>query len=75
MADNHTSDPSTQPETDALPSSSLMMKDSAGLVVIWAPGDPGLVGAWLPLSGELNVLGRGPAQGSDPAPRVQAIRQ
>ena len=75
MADNHTSDPATQPETDALPISSLMTQESSGLVVVWAPGDPGLVGAWLPLSSEPKVLGRGPAQSADPAPRVQAIRQ
>jgi DNA-binding NtrC family response regulator len=74
MPDNP-SDPATQPETDALPISSLMTQESLGLVVLWAPGDPGLVGAWLPLSGEPKVLGRGPAQGTDPAPRVQAIRQ
>ena len=75
MADNHPSDPATQPETDSLPSSSLMSDESAGLVVVWAPFDPGLVGAWLPLSSEPRVLGRGPAQSTDPAPRVQAIRQ
>jgi len=75
MADNHTSDPATQPETDALPISSLMTQESLGLVVVWAPSDPGLVGAWLPLSSEPKVLGRGPSQSTDPAPRVQAIRQ
>jgi len=75
MADNHTSDPATQPETDAMPISSLMTQESSGLVVVWAPSDPGLLGAWLPLSGEPKVLGRGPAQSTDPAPRVQAIRQ
>ena len=75
MADTYPSDPATQPESDALPISSLMTQESSGLVVVWAPGDPGLVGAWLPLSGEPKVLGRGPAQSTDPAPRVQAIRQ
>ena len=75
MAENHPSDAATQPETDALPISSLMAQESSGLVVIWAPGDPGLVGAWLPLSSEPRILGRGPAQSNDPAPRVQAIRQ
>ena len=73
MADN--SDPATQPETDALPISSLMTQESSGLVVVWAPGDPALLGAWLPLSGEPRILGRGPAQSTDPAPRVQPIRQ
>ncbi|HKO53974.1 MAG TPA: sigma 54-interacting transcriptional regulator [Polyangiaceae bacterium] len=75
MADIHNPDPATQPETNALPISSLMAQESSGLVVVWAPGDPGLVGAWLPLSSEPKVLGRGPAQSTDPAPRVQAIRQ
>jgi len=75
MADNHAPEPATQPETDALPVSSLLTQEAAGLVVLWAPFDQGLVGAWLPLSGEPRVLGRGPAQSADPAPRVQAIRQ
>jgi len=75
MVDNHSSDPATHPETDTLPISSLLTQESPGLVIVWAPGDADLVGAWLPLSNEPKILGRGPAQSTDPAPRVQAIRQ
>ncbi len=75
MTDNPNPDPSTLPETECVPSSSLAMQESSGFVVMWAPGDEGLLGGWLPLSTEPRILGRGAALASDPVPRVQAIRQ
>ena len=75
MPDNFSSDPATLPEADAPASSSLMTKESAGLVVLWAPGEPELLGAWLLVAGEPKILGRGGAASTDPHPRVLPIRQ
>jgi len=75
MADNPNPEAATLPEADAAPVSALMSRESAGFVVIWGPGDRALMGAWLPISSDPHLLGRGPALGSDPLPRVQPIRQ
>ncbi|MES1175389.1 MAG: sigma 54-interacting transcriptional regulator [Myxococcales bacterium] len=75
MADNSNFDPATLPETLSVPASSLRTQESAGLIVIWAPGESGLIGAWLPVAGEARVFGRGPALDTDPLPRVLPIQQ
>jgi two-component system nitrogen regulation response regulator GlnG/two-component system response regulator HydG len=75
MADNSNSDPATLPETLSVPASSLRPQPSAGLIVIWAPGEVGLLGAWLPVTAEARILGRGAALDTDPLPRVQPIQQ
>jgi len=75
MADNSHSDPATLPETVSVPASLLQTQELVGLIVIWAPGEPGLLGAWLPIAAEARILGRGPALETDPLPRVQAIQQ
>jgi DNA-binding NtrC family response regulator len=75
MADNPPTDTATLPETAAAPVSSLLHRESPGFIVIWAPGYPDLVGAWLPASAEPRILGRGEALESDPHPRVQPSRQ
>jgi DNA-binding NtrC family response regulator len=75
MADNSNSDPATLPEAQSAPASSLRTQESLGLVVIWAPGDAGLLGAWLAIGSEPRILGRGAALSTDPWLRVQAIRQ
>src|SRR4051812_24459509 len=75
MADNSPSDPATLPEALSVPAASLRAQVSVGLVVIWAPGEPRLLGAWLPVTSEPRIWGRGPALDTDPLPRVQAIQQ
>ena len=75
MADNSNSDPATLPETQSVPASALRTQESIGLIVIWAPGEAGLLGAWLPVANEPRIFGRGAALSTDPLPRVQAIQQ
>jgi DNA-binding NtrC family response regulator len=75
MADNSNSDPATLPETQSVSASSLRTQESPGLIVLWAPGELGLLGAWLPTANEPRIFGRGAALDTDPLPRVQAIQQ
>ena len=75
MAENPQPDTATLPETAAAPVSSILGRESPGFIVLWAPGHPELIGAWLPASTEPRILGRGDAQDSDPHPRVQPSRQ
>lgn len=55
--------------------SAFFARESLGLVVLWAPAEAGLTGAWLPVANDPRVLGRGAAQTGDPHPRVQALQQ
>ncbi len=57
MADNSSSDPATLPETQSVPASSLRTQESIGLIVLWAPGEAGLLGAWLPVANEPRIFG------------------
>ena len=75
MADKPNPDPATLPEQHAPQASSRMMQESTGFIVIWGPSDPALIGAWLPVSVDPKILGRGPAQSSDPSPRLFPIQQ
>ena len=77
MGDFTNLDAPTLPEADLVASASSVFytRESLGFVVLWAPAEAPLHGAWLPLSAEPRVLGRGAAQASDPHPRLQAIRQ
>jgi len=68
-------DASTRPETNAAPLSAVDHRPISGLIVLWAPGDRGLLGAWLPAPDEPRVLGRGDALESDPYPRIRPTRQ
>src|SRR6187402_1615895 len=75
MADKTNPDPATLPEADVQHAVARMSEEALGFVVLWGPGESELLGAWLPVSAEPKVLGRGSAQPSDPLPRIQAIRQ
>jgi two-component system nitrogen regulation response regulator GlnG/two-component system response regulator HydG len=74
MADYSDLDAATLPEPDVAPGSAPAPA-SLGFVILWAPAEVGLVGAWLPVPREPRVLGRGPASEADAHPRVQAVRQ
>jgi len=74
MVDQSEFDPATLPEPDVAPGSAPAPA-SLGFVILWAPAEVGLVGAWLPVAREARVLGRGLAAETDTHPRVQAVRQ
>src|ERR1700749_181080 len=75
MADYPDLDAATVPELE-LPSGPVgPAPESLGFVIVWAPAELSLVGAWLPVSKELRVLGRGAALDTDRYPRMRAVRQ
>ncbi len=74
MVDYSDLDAATLPEPDLAPGSTPAPA-SLGFVILWAPAEAGLVGAWLPVPREPRVLGRGVAFETDAHPRVQAVRQ